>query len=372
MSPFRTLLLSSPSKGSFQAAEGSQDAKLKLFDFNTLEMLSELSLSRLPETASSMASSTALSPLGASLKLETEWELESGKEHYRKLFADLHSQLGKPSPQGPVQKLVGSLGLTGRIQNYERVRSELFEHLTSIIVDSSSGAVSSSAPGGKSPQFLKHVQLSENGELSVGCSPEILFRYEASQKQIHTVAIAGTALSSNGTSLLDDPKERAEHDWVLEGLKLQSSEWAEFESGKTEVVELGNGLSHLKTQVTLHPTWPSEPTDIAKFLVNSLHPTAALGCFPPRSFALDKLFSGEKIRRHYGAPMCLEFENGDLECWVNIRAFEVDNGGQIFFPIGAGIVQESTFENEWNELLRKRDSVMKSLGLHMAKETLHD
>lgn len=282
----------------------------------------------------------------AAMKLEITWDDEEARQRYRRLFESLHSQLS--SSTGP-QKLVGSVGFEGQLANIEELWPLLTRFFKAKLQQTQS-------------RFFQHL-IATPQTLQVGCSPELLFRKSAAASKISTVALAGTAPTDRAQTLSHDPKELKEHEWVIQSLKEQSRNWAELSFSDPLVVDLGNGLSHLKSQVDLSPTWIKPPDDLAHFLIEKLHPTAALGSFPPKAIELHRLYSGAEDRRHFGAPMLLQTNEGDLESWVNIRSFEIKRNGRIFFPVGAGLVQESTFESEWQELLRKRSSLLNTLGI---------
>jgi menaquinone-specific isochorismate synthase len=99
-------------------------------------------------------------------------------------------------------------------------------------------------------------------------------------------------------------------------------------------------------------------------MVRRLHPTAALGV-SPRNVAGDQWLReadrGVK-RRTFGAPFGLERENQSSIALVAIRNVQW-SGSAIRVGSGAGLLPESRFEREFEELRQKRDSVKALFGI---------
>lgn len=201
-----------------------------------------------------------------------------------------------------------------------------------------------------SNQFNYGFQLGDEG--LCGLTPEILFRVENGQLQ--TMALAGTG-PSGGPSLLEDRKERLEHQLVIDHLAEVLSSLGELEIGCTEEMSFGI-LKHLRTpvQVVLRET-----PDFVD-LVQRLHPTAALGGWP-RSAALHALRLRGSLRGRFGAPF--GYVDGErMLCVVAIRGLQWQ-GRHARLMSGCGVVEGSQAEREWRELALKRRSVAEMLGL---------
>lgn len=347
--------VSTPSLGGFSnRCPDDSNAQGASFQFFGFEDLTSGPQTQVHQDSGSQGLSTNDSSLKSkgtvAILTDVEWNDVATKQRYQELFAKLH---GKIVP-GEIQKLVGSVGFLGKSESAKAHWHSLPTLLQSQLRKTQD-------------RFFQHLIVGPE-KILVGCSPELLFCKAAGASSIETVALAGTAPSSEGQKLLQDHKELQEHDWVIQSLREQSQSWSHLSKTGPKVVDLGNGLAHLKSEIKLEPTWVtdpdiSEPENLGSFLVEQLHPTAALASFPPKAIKLEELFSGDQPRAHFGAPMLLEMNDGALEAWVNIRSFEIHRDGRVFFPIGAGLVQESVFEKEWTELLRKRNSLLKTLGL---------
>ncbi|MEZ4872963.1 MAG: chorismate-binding protein [Bdellovibrionales bacterium] len=190
----------------------------------------------------------------------------------------------------------------------------------------------------------------------LGCTPELLL--EVKSGILKTMAVAGTRPSDSNKSLLENKKELHEHGLVVEGLKQLLSSLGKMNVSETYEWNIGL-ITHLRTDVEIQLDTSVNPSE----LVLSLHPTPALGGVP-RAEALGVLkdLPSANIRRKFGAPFGVYLENGDMEVVVAIRNILWDDEGTKLFS-GCGVVSESQFEMEWNELYAKRVQVKSTLGL---------
>lgn len=213
--------------------------------------------------------------------------------------------------------------------------------------------------------LLRYVQSSplhvygfwDKKEGILGASPELLFSKESSV--VHTVALAGTyPKSSSSNQLLNDPKERHEHQLVVDGIVDSLKPYGKIVVDKTTVLELPT-LYHLMTPIKAHLDQPNAFDAIVK----SLHPTPALGASPKASgMQWLKHFQTKIDRRRFGAPAGVVYNNGaNAHCWVAIRNIQWNQDGMIL-GAGCGVVQSSEAEKEWNEISLKMDSIKKILG----------
>lgn len=195
--------------------------------------------------------------------------------------------------------------------------------------------------------FLYGLWNAKGGFL--GFTPEMLF--SLSGKNISLMALAGTS-KWPGAPLFHDPKERQEHQLVVQGLKdtLKSSiVWNTFQ---TEEKKFGS-LKHLCTKMkgTLQ-----KPTDFTR-LCRTLHPTAALSGFPKQAaIKWLKKNSKQKDRGSFGAPFGF-FDGKDKGfCLVALRGVEW-NSQSLKLGAGCGVVKNSILQKEWQELALKRNQI---------------
>ncbi|HVR42149.1 MAG TPA: chorismate-binding protein [Thermoanaerobaculia bacterium] len=190
-----------------------------------------------------------------------------------------------------------------------------------------------------------------------GASPETLFTL--GEGLVETMAVAGTRGLDRVRELADDPKEREEHELVVRDLEQQLRDLGRVEVSPTTVVELPT-LAHLVTLVSVRPR--SMPS--FEEVVRRLHPTAALGSSPRNEAARQWLRNADRGigRGTFGAPFGVLFEDRSAICLVAIRNVAW-NGERVRIGSGAGVLVESTLENERKELKRKRDQVRALFGL---------
>ncbi len=200
----------------------------------------------------------------------------------------------------------------------------------------------------------------------IGLTPESLFHREPGGP-VRTMALAGTRrgrLSEREREeFVNDPKERAEHGWVVDDLRERLSAFGDVRVGPTGVLQLP-ALAHLHTPIDADADADFET------LARALHPTPALG-FAPRSLGLAWMKTWDEVERRarFGAPFGVRMETDAgprLQCLVAIRNVQwADLGGARRWRLGSGcgVVAQSVLENEWAELAAKRESVRLSLGL---------
>jgi menaquinone-specific isochorismate synthase len=199
----------------------------------------------------------------------------------------------------------------------------------------------------------------------LGCTPELLFRRDG--KTIRTMAMAGTRRhdEQGRLPLLDDPKERREHQLVINSIASELQPFGEVIVEMTEVAVLPQ-LSHLKTLIELHP----EKSDVSfDELIRSLHPTPALGAFPREAGWkwLQLLESQNDLQRgRYGAPFGAVWKDAQGQdqglAVVAIRNVQWQDE-RILLCAGCGVIAESEFEREWQEVNGKIRAVKGILAL---------
>jgi menaquinone-specific isochorismate synthase len=188
-----------------------------------------------------------------------------------------------------------------------------------------------------------------------GLTPEVLF--EVQDGILSTMALAGTG-PMDGPSLLTIPKERVEHQLVIEHIDEELKTLGSVEIGKT--VERAYGrLKHLFTPIRVVLDRMPDFMD----LVTRLHPTAALGGWP-RANALAWLEKQDfhRYRRRFGAPFGYLRVGGEMRCVVAIRGLQWV-GRRALLAAGCGVVAQSHLDGEWRELKLKLSAIEQNLGL---------
>lgn len=228
---------------------------------------------------------------------------------------------------------------------------------------------------------------SEHGGF-VGATPEALFTRELDR--VTSMAVAGTrsiamlgdrkkdpaAINALGKEFLNDPKERHEHEIVVQDIAtVLETAGATVEKSATAVERFG-ALFHLVTHVEAN-----FPTQMKiRELVTALHPTPALGV-SPRDPDLKLLREVHEIcgggveREGWGAPFVVKNEER-VEAVVAIRqlrwTFTENDKIRVVVGSGCGVVESSNVDREWDELEAKRKAVMRLFRLTTEKpEPVH-
>lgn len=200
-----------------------------------------------------------------------------------------------------------------------------------------------------------------DGQGCLGLTPEVLIEQRA-EREFSTMAVAGTTtlknFNLNEEEFVSNEKENKEHNWVVDDIKNVLSEFGQVVVGQRQVVKTPS-LVHLKTDISLTT---SEDLNIEN-LVESLHPTPALGVFPRNKCMkvmgyLDEL----NVRGKFGAPFGFSLSKTRSYFVVAIRNIEW-SGENVKVGAGCGVVPESQLGKEWAELEHKRESVKQIFGL---------
>jgi len=188
----------------------------------------------------------------------------------------------------------------------------------------------------------------------VGASPERLYRREGSA--LETEAVAGTRPRSSDPArsakyaddLLASGKDRREHAYVLEGIRTALAPLCETLDMDAEpsLLKLKRGF-HLYSAVKGHLA--SGADDAA--ILSRLHPTPALGGWPTDE-ALQRISAWEPFDRGWYAAPVGWIGRDAAEFAVGIRAGLVRPNRLLLYS-GAGIVQGSTPDSEWDEIEHK-------------------
>lgn len=193
----------------------------------------------------------------------------------------------------------------------------------------------------------------------LGASPEVLFRI-SQDGMVTSEALAGSARIDDGANLVHDPKNVREHNLVVEDVCAQLSSLGPLQRESRSVSPL-SGVAHLRTVVRCYPPAPPSFSD----LVSLLHPTPALGIAPRAAQTLELLQRLDPLaeRGRFGAPFGAILPDGEALCIVAIRNVQWQDG-ILRLGAGAGILKESSFEAEFEELSLKQRVVAELLFPH--------
>ncbi len=215
-----------------------------------------------------------------------------------------------------------------------------------------------------SPTFLYGFWNQTNGFL--GETPEKLFSYSAQSYQ--TVAIAGTWKKEIQIDFAEnvDQKTKQEHQHVIDDIQSRFTDEKYFKSKvlDTKIIPL-QFLNHLKTEIQLEPTQLADSQTRSKFLIQQLHPTAALGVYP-RNNKLTREFAQlplQSERNLFGSPIGFLTPNYGLVV-VGIRQIQWSHEKlTLDIYAGCGVTADSQYVNEFEEIELKLNSIQKGFGL---------
>ncbi|MDQ5812530.1 MAG: isochorismate synthase [Actinomycetota bacterium] len=271
------------------------------------------------------------------------------------------SRTDAPDPQGWRSKVELALsafseGRLGKVVLARRVGFGFAEKVDASLL---AERLREAAPG----CFHFYVEPGE-GVAFVGASPERLFRREG--RSIQSEAVAGTrprgASEADDAELRDEllrsEKDRSEHDYVRISVKESLEplcDELEVEEDVSEMKLLGG--RHLRSGV--RGTLRKGATDAE--VLHALHPTPAVGGYP-RQEALEEILALEPFDRGwYAGPVGWIGANGS-EFAVGIRSGLV-RGNRLALFSGAGIVEGSVPEDEWEEIEQKIGDFLRVFGL---------
>ena len=196
-------------------------------------------------------------------------------------------------------------------------------------------------------------------EFLIGATPETLFEIEG-DRRLATMAVAGTRRAGgSAVSLEESAKDRDEHQAVVEDLMRQLAEWGRPAASAVEVRSFGE-LEHLAVDIRLDADRALDFETVAR----RLHPTPALGVYPRCQVGADWLAGidphGDRMR--FGAPFGLRWPSGEGRCLVAIRNLQY-RSGRLEIWAGCGVVPQSRYDEEWQEVLDKMHAVRALWGV---------
>ena len=210
-------------------------------------------------------------------------------------------------------------------------------------------------------RFEKHVNFNSQqlyGYINLqksqgfwGATPEKLFELEGGKLEV--TALAGTAQIHEKEEFSLDSKEIREHELVVQYLLEKLTKWGNVYRFPRTIRQVQN-LVHFYSKLVLS----FEETTEVDQLLKALHPTPALGILPT-----DQLDYLRKCRKELGCPKGFGAPFGisnqqKISFSIRIRGVLWDQN-QLKLPVGCGIIKESLYKNEWQELLLKAQAIKK-------------
>ncbi len=190
----------------------------------------------------------------------------------------------------------------------------------------------------------------------VGATPETLIELE--DGWLRTEALAGTHARPEG---LDNPKDRGEHQWVVDGIAAALGPVCRGLEKLGPTSKRAGHLYHWQTRFRGRIA----PGHGLFELAHRLHPTAAVGG-TPRAQALEFIAAHEPRDRGWyagftGWTNLHEGARGDGHAVVGLRSALLRDDS-IYIYAGAGIVRASEPDKEWRETAAKLETCKRSLA----------
>lgn len=198
-----------------------------------------------------------------------------------------------------------------------------------------------------------------------GATPELLAHVNG--HHLETMGLAGSIRRGKTAAedatlrqqILNDPKERLEHDLVVQALRQNLAPLTDSAMipDMPEVLQLNN-IQHLHTPIT----GKLKNAEGILPVVEQLHPTPALGG-SPREAAMQFIRETEPVPRGwYAAPIGWINANLDGLFSVAIRS-AVSEEKRVWLYAGVGIVADSVPQKEWDETALKFRPMLGALGI---------
>jgi anthranilate synthase component 1 len=207
----------------------------------------------------------------------------------------------------------------------------------------------------------------------IGASPEILVRL--TDGKIELRPIAGTrprgATAEEDLSmekdLISDPKERAEHVMLVDLGRNDVGKVAAPGSVTVPRLMEIERYSHVMHIVSRVEGLLKQDADCFDLFMSAFPAGTVSGA--PKIRAMEIISELEPSPRgtYAGAVGYFGF-NGNMDFCITIRTIAIING-RLSIQVGAGIVADSTPENEYEETLRKADAMLKAIERVKANDT---
>ena len=203
-----------------------------------------------------------------------------------------------------------------------------------------------------------------NVELT-GASPETLIKL--TDGKMYTFPIAGTMRRGKTEAedlaieekLINDEKELAEHNMLVDLGRNDLGKIAKFGSVKVEALHMLQRFSHV---IHITSTVSGEIQD-GKDALDAIGATLPAGTLSgaPKIRAIEILHELEKSPRGVsgGAVGYIDF-SGNMDVCIGIR-MAMNKGGKVYVRAGAGIVRDSVPASEYNETLIKGQSMISAI-----------
>lgn len=207
--------------------------------------------------------------------------------------------------------------------------------------------------------------LKQDKKNVIGASPEMLVRITGDT--VETFPIAGTRKITDDETknerrareLLSDEKEIAEHTMLLDLGRNDIGKVCRPGSVRVESLMKIKQFSHVQHMVS-HVTGRIDPDNDMFDAFQAIFPAGTVSG-APKVRAMEIIDELEtRARESYAGAVGYFAYNGYCDFTINIRSIFID-GNDGFVQAGAGIVYDSTAEDEFKEIAHKSDAMIQAL-----------
>ncbi|MDD0823528.1 isochorismate synthase [Mannheimia sp. AT1] len=216
-----------------------------------------------------------------------------------------------------------------------------------------------------------HFLWAESEEVAfIGSTPERL--YQRREQQFLTEALAGTAAVTaseiqtelNAQWLLSDPKNIYENQLVVDDIENNLKHCVtDFDVSEAKIKRLHN-VQHLRR--TIQATLQDNISD--SHCLSKIHPTAAVAGLP-RPNATQFISENEPFKRYWYAGTLGVMSQVSSEFCVTLRSALIARNSITLYA-GAGIVEGSDPQSEWQEIKRKSQGMAKLLNIDLVSQDI--
>lgn len=215
---------------------------------------------------------------------------------------------------------------------------------------------------GKSP-YMYYLDFDEY--VIAGVSPELLLKGRG--RSIMTMPIAGTRPRGAdeqedlkaAQSLLEDPKENAEHSMLVDLGRNDIGRVSDIGSVQVRHMKQVQRYSHVMHMTSEVHGRLKESCDIYDALASVLPAGTLSGA--PKISAMNIIEQLEPVKREiYGGAIGFLGYNKQFDACITIRTFIFHNH-KVYLQAGAGIVKDSVPEKEYEETLHKAKAMLRAV-----------
>ncbi len=200
------------------------------------------------------------------------------------------------------------------------------------------------------PSCWTFLVRGRDGQAFIGATPETLV--ESNGSSIAIDALAGTCAAGKGAELLKSDKDLREHFAVVNGIHEAIAPFVDaVEIPSAPVIKPLANVEHLFT-----PIRARLKSGTALEVARALHPTPAVSGTPKQT-SIEWLRANEGFARGWYAGAVGAIGAKGVTLAVALRSVLLEGTRARIF-VGAGVVQGSTADAEWNETERKSWAVL--------------